>query len=485
MRKASIIMLLILIGVFGTVIISQWEAFQEEGRETVQKRERKPSITISVETEKDGLLVKQEVRGLETGKVYRFDYPKMAKEVSCSGKDGRPCERLANYPSSFQIPKKGIIFSYRMAVQEELTSSMFDQWIVQIPDAKEWDIAINVTDKHHAGGSWAAGIPFKGDKQLDLIDYHAFKGENLYPALYWQKNELKNEKVQRGIEVYSVKGKRESAYDFSAIRSLSENGYISVVLGRGTGEKSGSGLIVSEDGILPKILEERVATALITQKIPSLSADERWLIEVLASLYTNQKPNSARAQAVLAELRRKMSEDQLKAFAASFSKENDSVSHQRLDELLSMATGKETRFLFLNKSSNTPFTPLTFFETRTMIVDGKKEGIIMILENGSAPLLPAKEIFSGLGFDVEVKHTQAGSTILLQKDKESYQFFENRSIFLHNGEEYGLLDRPFTVHSGKLFMEPEKIQSIFNVTITGNGEEIRLSHTDGTFKEDK
>ncbi|WP_071459334.1 stalk domain-containing protein [Bacillus massilinigeriensis] len=468
MGKAGRLLFCLIVGVIAVIIAVQWTTFNDQRKSDTTMKIHHAVITVSVETSSNELDITEEITGLNTDSIYQFQFPTNVSGFTCSNLDGKPCRKTDEQGASYSTKDKGFVLRYHVPINGDSRAFLLEDWIVKVGGVEKWRISINITDTNKQKGSWAAGIPFHGSESKDLIQYTVFKGKNTYPAIYWQREKLENVRITNGIDIYRKSQSSMGTPEFSDFAALAKKGHVSMVLTDSGIDASSSGLIVSRED---KGLRYQLARELVSRRFAQLRSEEAWIIEAITSLFANDIATTGRAEKAITELKRNLSSEELYAFKELIAKEKNLLSFRRLDKLLGIAAGLETNYFSMNKDIRSPYTELAFHGKRSLFVNGRSKGYLTVMDLGESILLPARETIEALGYTYKVNK----GFVYMEKGKESYRFQKDSALFEHNGEKFGLVERPFVEKEGVLFVKSETIQTLFNVFVAEEGRKIKLT----------
>src|SRR5690606_13845089 len=102
-------------------------------------------------------------------------------------------------------------------------------WTPTLPDAQIIQSTIEISASARREGAWLAGIPLKGHKKMNLIDYYFFKGKGETPAPYWQPIPLLKKEINKGLVYYKAPDLTLN-YSMKELSELTNFPYFSAVL---------------------------------------------------------------------------------------------------------------------------------------------------------------------------------------------------------------------------------------------------------------
>ncbi|AIE59535.1 stalk domain-containing protein [Bacillus methanolicus] len=471
MFRTSFFIFMILSAAIGGMLFWQWKAYTEKHEATGRLQTEPVHQQITLESVANELKISQTITGLIDGKEYRVSIPKNVSTWKCLKADGTPCISKDQLHDTFKAEDGKIVFSYSISFNNHLSSLFFNEWTISLRDVSTYSTKLEIIDYARRGGSWAAGLPLKGYKQLDFIDYFVFEGKRKNFSLYWQKKPLYQATNLSQINFF-VESKESEPVNLSSLKFVSDFPYLTVVLTDSYPETDGNGIIVVKKNIKQDILVRKVFDYYFRAKFSKSEIEEKWLADVLAAYFTKQKSRSTKGEKIIQELTTKLSDQELKEFMSSVILEKSALSAKVLDEQLSKQKGLKTQFFTLNKNETASFVPLSFFDSRKVYINGEEKKGIEILYQNKKRLFPLIEVLNGLGY--EVKYRTGEKTLLLNKGNNRYRFYTNRNIFVFNKEDYGLLENPFLLINGKIYIEEKWLRPLFKINIKENDFQIDI-----------
>lgn len=470
MWKISFTLLILLNSIIGGMLFWQWNVYSENN--TLAKAEENETAIqeITVKSKGNLLSITQVITGLKSDKEYRISMPDTISEWKCVKADDNPCDSIDDNPSSFLPDNHSITLQYNI----ELSQSPFllNNWNGILPDVEMKKTSIEVVDSSRREGTWVAGLPLKGHKKLDLIDYYFFEGNINNASLYWQPQAMEHIQGEQGIQFYSVNPIDKKSLSFGSLKKLANFKGLSIILTESFAETNGNALMIAKPTIETELLERKIVYNYFLEKAKNLPLEERWLMDVLTSLLTGQESKVPKGVEFLADLREKHTEEELSSFMDLVLKEN-TLTPESLDELLGSIAGKSTQYFTLNKNEETRLIPLYYTDRRKIFIQDKPQKDLELLLVKGKKYYPFIETLEALGF--EVKALADNETILLNKGNNTYRFFVNQNIFIYNEEDYGLLENPLHLINGKVYLESNWLKKIFKIHIQESEDEIKLT----------
>ncbi|WP_174733813.1 stalk domain-containing protein [Mesobacillus harenae] len=464
MRKMLFFIFPVLLSIFGLILIYQWQGFtqQSEGSSSFPDQAEQ-AITINAYSNK--LKITQEIQGLSKMKEYKLLVPKSLSDFTCNTGEANPCKVNGLNPDTFLTDTGTFNLTYTILINKDSNSLFLPQWSVSFPGLSDSKTTLEMIDYDKGNGTWAAGIPVKGFKEEELINYYVFEGNNEDPALYWQSAPIINISVKQGISIFAPKLYEEKAasYDPTTVA-----GKWTIVFTESGFETVGGGMIVTGVNTKTEELNNKLVQTFISGRFTG-QEDERLLWQdVMESLILDKESDSKKGQKMVEEIQRAITPSQFEELKKLILQETEKLTFRKADEILSAVLGKETRFLNMN-SQQQEFVPLFFIDQRDIVINGNKADIEIIIYKDKL-LFPLKTVLQNIGYKVtefpEEREISIGS-----KGKE-YLFYLDKNIFHLNNEKFGFFKSPFIEVNGLVYMETHALNSIFHLFITTEEKEI-------------
>lgn len=468
MWRASFFIFMLLSGSITGLLFWQWKAYSEQTGESEELMQL--SQHIAVESLQSNLKVTQTIKGLIPDREYRLIIPDTFFQWQCKSGQGIACDSGDDNPYTFLSNGKQMVFTYVLPMEKKQKAFLLNDWTVSVHGSEIKHSLITVSDSNRKDGTWAAGIPLKAHKEMELIDYYTFEGQGNTPSLYWQQAPLK--KVSKsGFDVYID---HQKSVDLKAenLKNLAENSNISVVITNEYKKSYGKGILLTGPDTNNDELEQMLITLFYKGKFSYSPDIEDWLIDALGSQLRDRNAGTEKGNRLLNELRKELADDERQMFIRNMNAE-DTLSIERLDKILGNIKGRETRFFAMNKQLNKPFVPLYFEYNRKVSFSGMEQKSINVIYKNGKQLLPLKEMAEAMGYKVEVLSDE--ETLFLAKGNNSYRFYLNKNFFIYNEEDYGLLENPLTNLNGTAFIEIQWLETLFNVSVEERNDELALT----------
>ncbi|WP_079508323.1 hypothetical protein [Mesobacillus jeotgali] len=461
MKKVSFLIAAGLTLMICAAVIWQWRTFSDSN---ISKAESGEEITVAavVMVDEKGLNIKQVFNNLDSSQEYQASIPVEATGLKCSKGNGNRCVKN-------MTKTKELRFEYNIPSAQG-NSLFLNDWLIVLKNTGVKNTRIEVVDKFYRKGTWVTGVPLKGYKQTELLNYYVFAGFNPSPSLYWQEKPLAKSSGQKGIDYYSSRTD-QLIYRFDNLNTLSRDNHLSVIITDDYRPALGNGLLVTGNRHSDKAIEKLAAKAFLSTKLIGDEPDLDVINEVLALLVTRQETDTPKSKAMLEELRNILTEEQLTDFIANFSKEK-MIGEEFLDGYLSKIIGLNTSFFKSNSRNEAEFIPMLFTDTRSVLINGvETDGLDVIIKDDQT-LFPLTKTMSAIGMV-----TKAGPELVpleISSAYKKYSFNIKDKTFTLDGQSYGLLELPFQKLNGEWFLEKYWLEAIFKVRVSEDKDRILL-----------
>ncbi|MEK3989449.1 hypothetical protein [Robertmurraya sp. FSL R5-0851] len=200
MWKIPFTFFIILSAVISGLLFWQWDAYSKELEQPADMENA--NQRISIQTETDILVITQKLSGLTGKKEIPFVLPSEVISWKCLLEDGSECGRQEESETSLKPDSKGNIqIQFTLPIKVNEKAFLFNQWLASFSNVQVTETKVELIDSTKRNGTWVMGIPLKGNKKLDLIDYYVFEGQLANPSLYWQADSLLQEEVDSKLMI--------------------------------------------------------------------------------------------------------------------------------------------------------------------------------------------------------------------------------------------------------------------------------------------
>ncbi|WP_313804160.1 stalk domain-containing protein [Cytobacillus sp.] len=470
-RTTSLLFVALTIAI-GGMLSMQWKAYSKQDSHIVDHFEKAIQV-LTIQSSGKDLLISQRITGLSKEKEYKVIIPNQLFHWTCVKDNGDLCESKDEDPQTFLPDDSTLVFQYTIPIQKEDASFFLSEWTTKIPEVMIKTTNIEVIDTFRRKGTWVAGAPLKGLKELDLIDYYLFTGVGDAPSLYWQPSSLHKDQESNQIAYYSEQLGEKNGLQFEELENLKGFPFLSVVFTDQFIEQSSKGILITSPNLKEEDLKRKLINQYYETKFKEMLNEDKWLLDVFTSYTAKLEPETEKGMAILKELHKKLSAEEMRKLFNRVNNESADITAAKLDGFIYDLKGLQTRFFSLNKSEPRSFSPFYYYDSRKIIINEKEKSEIEAIYKENSLLYPFLETLTGLGFEVTMLPDD--DAILVIKDNNSYRFYLNRNIFIYNEEDYGLLENPLTNLNGKYYISKQWLQQLFKVSIDEGEKGIRIS----------
>lgn len=462
MKKVIFLAFLVLLSSIGGLLFWQWHAYSEQQLPDSSVMESALQ-EISVQSGAKELKVTQRVYGLTEEETYTLQVPEQLFKWTCMTKDGNICEPVGDNPREVIAYNGEFLFEYIIPLSNTDTALLLKNWYTIIADVNITETNIEITDAARRVGFWVSGLPLKGAVEKELIDYYNYAGSGTAGELYWQPAGLKVAGSNSQLTYYTAENYSSiTGMKSSFLGKLNDFPHMAIVLTDSHKPYTGSRLLIANPGSGQKELEKILVQRYFQSKFSDIQLEENWLPDLFTAVTFGTKPATAKGAAVLKELQGQMADEELHWFVQSILQETANPTLAVLDQALSNIFGLKTKFFTLNATNTAEVLKLYFYDERPIRLNGAIADLNIIYD-GTKRLYPFSGIMEGLGYNINKLNDE--QAVLLQKGDEHYRFYFNRNLFIHNDENYGLLQNPLTMLGGNVYMEKQWLEAIFKLTI--------------------
>ncbi|NHM29675.1 hypothetical protein [Neobacillus terrae] len=472
MYKKIIICLLIFLAAFGGIQYWQWHSFSEIGKKHSDGLKNQVSQELIINSDASGLLnIVHTFSGLSTKKEYTVLPPRYSPNWTCIGADREKCASQDSDPNTFLATKGTLSLQYSLQTNKKEKAFLLMEWSAGLKNESIQNTKITIISPAKQKGKWIAGIPLTGLKKRELIDYYVFKGREPEVSLYWQESPLYVLKQTGNYTIYSDRPEElnteKKIIESSWLKSMP---FLNIFFTKKTPPGSAPGFLFLADGRPASEIQAAAAEYFYGQKFKKAPESE-WIKDMLLSNYSGNEPRTEKGRFALNQLHSSLSDKEWKKFIGKVNRTKTQVNVRDLDSILEKTKGMKTSFFTLNAEKTNENIPLTFFESRSLVINGTKAPSLEILIAQSSHFYPFVATMGALGYTAGQREEKF---IVLKKQKAIYSFQPEKKIFYRNGQSYGLLINPFMVKTGKVYISEAGLKSIFKVKVTETKKEITL-----------
>ncbi|HJV15832.1 MAG TPA: hypothetical protein VJ546_00335 [Bacillales bacterium] len=459
----KILLTVLFLGFLG-ILYWQWPIFDSKNRD-VQGISTPVIQEITVKTKLDSLQVTQIFYHLNPNGEYRISVPEMINEWSCVKKNGAPCVQKDSKSKSFQPESTGTLkFQFSIKIPHGLSAIHKSNWLMKLENVPVHKTKLEMVDSVFRKGTWVAALALKGFNKQKYIDYYVFEGVGDNPDLYWQDKPLNIISENSQFTIYS---ENKTKSKFLKLQLPSNAVYTAFIHSSAYLPESTQNMYITNNPLSVETVRKISLTNYFFHKFQKSRKDD-WLVDVFLSLYLHIPANTAKGKFVIDELNNHLKSSEIEdlvklVFEQKFANPND------LDHLLKKISGFKTNFFAMNDGQGT--YSLVLFDNRKVRVNGDIKHL-QVLRDKDVLLFPLMKTMKSLGYNVTDNHDQS---ILIKNKQNQFIIFEDQSRFLHNGQNFGVLENPFRNKNGIIYINGKGLYTLFKVKVILLEKEISLS----------
>ncbi|MFB6466521.1 hypothetical protein ACE38V_06800 [Cytobacillus sp. Hz8] len=456
----------------GGLLLWQWHSYSNQTDQSNKSEVESINQMISIEVRNNQLNIVQNIEGLSSNKEYRLIAPASVKSWKCFVQDSKSCSSQDKNSNTFQAKNEKMRIQTIIPLNKKEEAFLLNHWLVTISNTTINHSSMEIVDYRRKNGSWVTGIPLKGGKQLDFVSYYFFQGNKDPGSLYWQTKTLKQTDDSMGFSFF-YEGQQKPKFSISNLKDSVAFPYVSIVISSQFHETFGKGILIMNRNVRQEVIERKLMEVYYASKFEGIAQEEKWLIEVFASMAINQNSHSAKGNRMIKDIENVLDGQQLKRFLKTVNSEKSPLNPRILDNLFSKTVGRPTHFFTLNQNEKTHFIPIFYYDQRKVVISKRITDQIEVIYHGEDKLFPLEATLKELGYEVDISTNH--DSIVLRKGNNQYRLFLYDPIFIFNQQNYGLLENPLVKMNGTVFIKQNGLQSIFKILINETSERIMLS----------
>lgn len=462
MKKLFILLVFCLTLILSLLLKWQWHAYSTSSSESMLKEADQKIQLVSSSTQLD---IKQFFSGLSSKKEYEIIVPDLVSDWSCETKSGEPCKSNDQNPYTF-LPEDGVLkINYSVPIKRDKPFILLSNWKMKINEVIIQHSTVTMAESFNRKGIWIAGLPFKGYKELELIDFFSFEGEGDFESLYFQK-EILDFHHQESFYGYYSSDQNSKQLILPQFNQLPNKKFMAVVSSNYLNYESKDMVIVKKTQSATNI-DNLLVRQFFKEKLEN---DKDWLLNVFISYSSQESSLDNKTNQIWKELNRELSSVEIKEFYQKVTSSSSTLSVKELDAILSEVKRLKTSFFQNNVGSNS-LSPLYFVETKLVSLKEEKPTSVDIIYMNSKRLYPIETMTRIIGYNV----SRTDGKLNLNKKSYSYQFDLHHNLFHFNGHDYGLLENPIDMVNDTYYMDQNLLQTLFKISIKDVGENLLIN----------
>ncbi|WP_442599380.1 hypothetical protein [Neobacillus sp. D3-1R] len=465
MKKFFLLLLVCLTLIISLLLKWQWHAYSTSSTTTITKEANQQIQIVAGSSKMD---IQQTFSGLSPKVEYEILVPDNISKWTCQTKTGKKCNSIDQNPTTYQSEDGELKIVYSIPLDRKKNYSLLSNWKIRLKEVSIQHSSVTIAESFLRKGIWIVGLPLKGYKELDLIDFFSFAGEGDFESLYFQKTKLDYHLQELSYGYYS-NAKPEKKWTFSQYPKLPKISFI-VIVSSNEIEYENKDMIIVKKNHSPVEIDNRLVRQFFKRK---LEFDSDAASEVFSSYLSNKEPANPETREIVSELKRELSKNELSDFYQKVINSPSSLDEKELDTILGEVKGLKTHFF--QENLNIPSIPLLYFvESKFIQWNGEQDKKVDLLYMNSKRLYPVDQVLGLLGYQIDYKNNQ----IYVHKQSLSYQFNPSQNYFQLNGHEYGLFEVPFVKIKQHYYIDQNMLTALFKINIKEDGENILMDNQD-------
>lgn len=428
---------------------------------------------IEIMNREDGVHIRHHFRGLSDARL-EIVWPEESINRACYLDDVDTCARLDENTTAFEEgTEKNQSISYVIPNQGSMgTAMLFKDIFATLHNTSVFSTIMHITDEVNLEGFWVNGLERVGKKQMELVNYSLFKGEGAVTDLYWQQTgpPLLHENdyltvygTESDVTIEQFETMTDSLAEVDALHST-------IVFDKNINPVDSKRFIVTNQLNFSQAAESLLINHLHNKY--ALPTDERWTVELIASLLSGQALGSEITRSAFAQLQEHLTAVELEQLTAAIrANENEVLNANLLTEFFIEVTGFGTSFFEKNNQATDQPYPFLLQDVRGVYVAGEKRLEQGAIVKGGRTLYPVVGIMRELGYDV----TWNEQSLYIESLAKSYRFPLKEKFYVYNERRFDILSIPFERFEDEFYFEESMLIRIFQVAIEKKEDRIEIT----------
>ncbi|RAK23249.1 hypothetical protein B0I26_101204 [Anoxybacillus vitaminiphilus] len=469
MLRVAFFTILLLLGVSGGIVYTQWNDYQHE----IRTKANEPLVHhIIARYNGESLEVQHRLSGIIKDN-YEVIIPNIARNFSCKSEKNQKCVFYSKNEKRF-VKTKGIDeleMQYSLPLAKKKDVIWLENWSAAFISEQRQQIYVEMIDFTKNNGIWIAGAKLEGQTKRDSFTYYTWAQKDIVSfPLYFQSFQLKRT-VSENIEVYA--GRKIDIRQWTKTKAgrIADVPSLTIVVSPVRVKYVSPTLIVMPEKESFTSVQADYVRAYYRSLFSFHSPVQEWVWDFLTAMMLNQEAMTPKAKQVSNELNRELTNEEKKEFLdAVFKQKGKELTLQFLDRALGDVRHGTTTF-FADNSQRENLSPLLFKQNTLLFVNEQQlKGVSPITRHGEK-LLPFVEIMTKLGYQVR----QSGDAVFINKGYNSWRFFVNSSIYMHGNDRFD--DPSIIIHKidNKLYISEKMIQEWFYIEVRERDQAIYIN----------
>lgn len=474
MLKRIFAFILVLSIILGGLVGYQWLIYEKNFKKMDKIQNENIEIEATI-THKNGiLLINEKVSNLRQ-RSFVIKVPSEAVSLVC---DVPNEECIVNNEPPFQRVNLGnqssVSFTYEIPIAEKESSKWFDNILIQFlrDDLSEINSNYNVvlSEEEDKSITWIAGAINQAQIDKEHLSYYAWtKNETTVFPLYMTKAPVqKVGTFEPNLFLYDASNGENNFGEFNSLSErLPEQSGLSIV---SSNEKqvylAPLLLVVPIEMKMNQVEELAVQAYLLNFKQPK-SKEISWVWNLLPAFILNRPVGEGKEYEMSVELIENLRQETRETIAKWLlapTKKAQMVDLNDLDAQLSKAAKLKTSFFTNNQKEMEDTIPLYFNDDRPIFgKNGKVSKDLKAILRNNTIQIPITEVMELLGFSIQ-SFTEEGMYLITQGGN-SWRFYLDKTYFIYNQEDYGLMNRPLEFINKKAYISEQMLEDIFKIDV--------------------
>jgi hypothetical protein len=470
MLRVTLLTILMLLGISGTIIYTQWNDYQLASSEA-----KNMALVHDIMIRNNGkqLEIRHRLSGVNE-ENYEITIPKTIKNLSCETEANKKCFFYNKNGKSFMKTNglTSIQLKYVVSLPTKTDAIWLKDWSVSFLSKQKQQFRVELIDLTQKDGVWMAGAQLEGQiRRDDFMFYSWSQTDVLSFPLYFQT--MKLERMDYGtMEIYTRKESNVKEWEETIAGKISNVPSLTIVVTPFQRKHISPTLIVIPEKESLTSIEADYIRSYYRSLFHPNSQVEDWVWDLLAAIILNKDASIPKAKEVLKEFNNQLTKEEKKAFLEEIlAQKEKELTFKMLDDALSKAHGGFTTY-FSDNGTKRGYTPaLLFSENDTLFVNGEQLKEVYAVTRNRERLLPFVEIMTKLGYKVK----KSGEAVFIDKGYNSWRFFVNSTIYMESNDRYGTSSVIIHEINGKLYISEKMIQDWFYVEIEQRDNQIFIN----------
>jgi hypothetical protein len=472
MLRVALFTILLLLGVSGGIVYTQWNDYQHESR---TKANDSLVHQIIARYNGESLKVQHRLSGI-ISENYEVVIPNIARNFSCKSEKDKKCVFYSVNEKRF-VKTKGIHYlemRYSLPLAQKKDVIWLENWLTTFISGQRQQFHVEMMDFTKNDGIWIAGAKLEGQTKRDSFTYYAWSQKDIVSfPVYFQSIKVKRT-VSENIEIYANKEMDIGQWTKTKAGTIADVPSLTIVVSPLNVKYVSSTLIVMPEKESFASVQADYVRAYYRSHYSFHSPVQEWVWDFLTAMTLNLEAMTPKAKQVLNELNNELTSEEKEEFLnAVLKQKGKELTLQFLDRALGDVRRGSTTF-FVDNSQRESLFPLLFKENTSLFVNQKQlKGVSVITRHGEQ-LLPFVEIMTKLGYQIR----QSGEAVFIDKGYNSWRFFVNSNIYVQGNDRFDASSMIIHKINNKLYISEKMIQEWFYIEVRERDHAIYINENE-------